>query len=136
MENNNDLLPIIKDESNVFLLKNQKRYWAMIYLKEKRRNGEKDVIISAINNFQDRGSKDLVEKIERGIPVSWNIIQENSVQLWMNKIEKLKLPEIRGCEQDGVYSWIDRYEYDAEFLGIMGGILNPETFFTETGGVF
>ncbi len=77
----------------------------------------------------------LVEKLEMGIPVNWQEIQENSVQLWMTKINKLKLQEIRGCRQDGIYSWIDSYEYDAYFLGIMGGILQPEAFFKETGGV-
>ncbi len=77
----------------------------------------------------------LVEKLEMGIPVNWQDIQQNSVQLWMKKIDKLHLREIRGCKQDGIYSWIDSYEYDADFLGIMGGILNPETFFKETGGV-
>ena len=77
----------------------------------------------------------LVEKLEKGIPVNWQEIQENSVQLWMARIDKLKLQEIRGCHQDGIYSWVDRYEYDADFLGIMGGILRPETFFKETGGV-
>jgi len=49
-------------------------------------------------------NKELVEKLEKGIPVGWNVIQENSVQLWMNKIEKLKLPAISGCQQDGIYS--------------------------------
>ncbi len=78
---------------------------------------------------------DLVEKLERGIPVSWQEIQEMSVQLWMTKINKLKLREISGCQQDDIYSWIDTYEYDANFLGIMGGILEPETFFKETGGI-
>jgi len=78
---------------------------------------------------------DLVEKLERGIPVSWQEIQEMSVQLWMTKINKLKLREISGCQKDDIYSWIDTYEYDANFLGIMGGILEPETFFKETGGV-
>lgn len=80
-------------------------------------------------------NKDLVANLEKGVPVSWSIIQENSVQLWMNNIKKLGLKEIAGCQKDGIYSWIDRYEYDADFLGIMGGILNPETFFKETGGV-
>jgi len=80
-------------------------------------------------------STELVEKLEMGIPVSWQVIQENSVQLWMPRIEKLKLHEIMGCQHDGVYSWIDSYEYDADFLGIMGGILQPETFFREAGGV-
>jgi len=78
----------------------------------------------------------VVKKLEMGIFVNWQEIQENSVQLWMAKIDKLELPEIRGCSQDGIYSWINCYEYDAEFLGIMGGILQPEIFFRETGGLF
>lgn len=77
----------------------------------------------------------LVKKLEMGIPVNWQTIQESSVQLWMSKIKKLQLHVIKGCQQDDIYSWIDSYEYDADFLGIMGGILNPENFFKETGGV-
>ncbi len=77
----------------------------------------------------------LVEKLEMGIPVSWQKIQEMSVQLWMTKINKLKLHHISGCQKDDIYSWIDIYEYDADFLGIMGGIFQPETFFKETGGL-
>ena len=77
----------------------------------------------------------LVKKLEMGIPVNWQEIQRNSVQLWMAKINKLELQKIRGCKQDGIYSWIDTYEYDSNFLGIMEGILQPETFFKETGGV-
>ncbi len=80
--------------------------------------------------------KGLVKELEMGIPVNWQSIQENSVQLWMNKIADLKLTPIRGCKQDSIYSWVDSYEYDANFLGIMGGILEPESFFRETGGVF
>ncbi len=60
-------------------------------------------------------NKNLIEKLEMGIPVSWQTIQENSVQLWMNKINKLQLREIRGCKQDGIYSWLDSYDYDGDF---------------------
>ncbi len=77
----------------------------------------------------------LVKKLETGVTVNWQEIQKNSVQLWMARIDKLELKEIRGCKQDGIYSWIDTYEYDTSFLGIMGGILQPEAFFKETGGV-
>lgn len=78
----------------------------------------------------------LVNKLEMGIPVSWQTIQENSVQLWMSKIYKLQLREIRGCKQDGIYSWIDSYDYDPYFLGIMSGILQQRFFFDRYGGVF
>ncbi|MCU7937065.1 MAG: DEAD/DEAH box helicase [Candidatus Thiodiazotropha sp. (ex Dulcina madagascariensis)] len=77
----------------------------------------------------------LVEKLEKGIPVDWQEIQENSVQLWMNKINKLGLNAIQGCSQDNIYSWTDTHEYDPNFLGIMAGIINPEILFTENGGV-
>ncbi len=70
----------------------------------------------------------LVELLEMGVPVSWQAIQESSVQLWMPRIEKLQLKEIKGCKQDGIYSWTDSFEYDANFLGIMGGLLKPEVF--------
>jgi CRISPR/Cas system-associated endonuclease/helicase Cas3 len=78
---------------------------------------------------------DLVRKLEFGLPVSWQSIQENSVQLWINKANKLNLEPVKGCLHDGIYSWTDSYEYDPAFLGIMAGILNPEIFFKETGGV-
>jgi len=77
----------------------------------------------------------LVGKLEMGVPVNWQDIQKNSVQLWVARIDKLQLKGIRGCRQDDIYSWVDTYGYDADFLGIMGGILQPEAFFKETGGV-
>jgi CRISPR/Cas system-associated endonuclease/helicase Cas3 len=80
--------------------------------------------------------RSLVEKLKMGIPVGWQTIQKHSVQLWTNKINKLQLGEIRGCRQDGIYSWIDSYDYDPKFLGIMSGILQQELFFQAAGGVF
>ncbi len=77
----------------------------------------------------------LVEKLEMGVPVGWQTIQKYSVQLWMNKINKLYLREIRGCKQDGIYSWVDSYDYDPNFLGIMSGLLQQEIFFQNAGGV-
>ncbi len=79
--------------------------------------------------------RSLIEKLEMGIPVNWQTIQENSVQLWMTKINKLKLRELKGCSQDEIYSWIDNYDYDPNFLGIMSGVLQERIFFQETGGV-
>lgn len=78
---------------------------------------------------------ELVEKMEAGVPVSWQSIQENSVQLWVNRINKLNLKAVKGCIQDNIYSWTDTYEYDPDFLGIMAGIINPKKFFEDTGGV-
>lgn len=78
--------------------------------------------------------EDIVKKMESCIAVDWQLIQENSVQLWNSKISKLQLNPIKNCEQDNIYSWIDKYEYD-EFLGIMAGVVKPLRFFIETGGL-
>lgn len=67
--------------------------------------------------------RELVKKLELKIPIRWQEIQAESVQLWMYKINKLKLRPIKNCETDKIYNWIDSYEYDANFLGIMGGLL-------------
>mgnify|MGYP005844865845 CR=1 FL=1 len=80
-------------------------------------------------------SKDLVDKIRLGVPVPWQEIQKNSVQLWGTKIRKLGLNAV-GNSNDEVYSWVDTYEYDANFLGIMGGLLKADAFLKEQGGVF
>lgn len=76
----------------------------------------------------------LVKKLERGIPIDWQDLQNNSVQLWANKIKKFNLKPIVGCLHDDIYSWTDTYDYDPQFLGIMAGIIEPELFFKETGG--
>jgi len=104
---------------------------------------EKQNFQQVANNYQIIDSetatvvidRNLIEKLEMGIPVSWQSIQENSVQLWTSKINKLKLREIRGCKQDGIYSWIDNYDYDPRFLGIMSGILQEKLFFHDAGGI-
>lgn len=80
--------------------------------------------------------QDLVEKLKLGIPIGWQTIQDNSVQLWSSKIKKLKLNPIDKCSKDHIYSWIDSYEYDSEFLGIMGGIINTDNFFKTEYGIF
>ena len=43
----------------------------------------------------------------------------HSIQLWSSKIKKLALKRIGFGEE--LYEW--GYEYDAEFLGIMKGVL-------------
>lgn len=64
----------------------------------------------------------------------WKLVQKHSVQLWFNKIGKLELKKIRGCENDEIYSWIDDYEYD-DFLGIYAGLIKPMHVFKNHGGV-
>ena len=80
--------------------------------------------------------QDLVEKLKLGIPVGWQTIQNNSVQLWSHRIKELRLNSIDKCSKDHIYSWIDSYEYDSEFLGIMGGIIKTENFFKTEYGIF
>ena len=69
----------------------------------------------------------LVEKLEHGFPVDWQDLQNNSVQLWMRKIAKLNLQPIANCSQDDIFSWVDAYEYDPHFLGIMPDLINSKT---------
>ncbi|WP_020612862.1 CRISPR-associated helicase/endonuclease Cas3 [Sediminispirochaeta bajacaliforniensis] len=78
---------------------------------------------------------DVVQKLELGIPVSWQNIQESSVQLWSNKIQKWHLHPVARCKNDDIFSWTDTYEYDSSFLGIMGGILKIDKFFKNEGGI-
>lgn len=73
--------------------------------------------------------------LEIGIPVGWQDIQNNSVQLWSSKIAKLELCTIKNCKKDQIYSWVDKYEYDADFLGIMAGLVKLEQLFQEDYGV-
>lgn len=75
----------------------------------------------------------IVEALERGY-ADWRLVQKHSVQLWFNKIGKLELKKIRGCENDEIYSWIDSYEYD-DFLGIYAGLIKPMNLFKNHGGV-
>ncbi len=79
--------------------------------------------------------RNIVDQLEMGIPVSWQSIQEHSVQLWMSRINKLRLREIKNCKQDRIYSWIDCYDYDPGFLGVMGGIIQIDSLFMDEGGV-
>ena len=69
----------------------------------------------------------LVEKLEHGFPVNWQDLQNNSVQLWMQKIAKLNLRPIVNCSQDNIFSWTDAYEYDPSFLGIMPDLINSKS---------
>ncbi len=69
----------------------------------------------------------LVEKLEYGFPVNWQDLQNNSVQIWVQKIAKLNIQPIANCFQDNIYSWTDVYEYDPDFLGIMPDLINSKS---------
>ncbi len=59
--------------------------------------------------------EELKESISKNIPVSYKKIQNQSIQIWRNKIEQFG---ITPCEQEsGIYFW--NYGYDPDFLGYM-----------------
>lgn len=79
----------------------------------------------------------LVNAIRKGSTVSKVEIMQYSVQIWANKIEKLALepviPFTEATSANNMFSWI--YEYDADFLGYMAGVLKLDDFFAAGGGV-
>lgn len=63
--------------------------------------------------------QDLISKIENYKLIESKEILRNSVQIWVNKIEKLKLIPLKG--HINIFKWC--YDYDQNFLGYMKGIL-------------
>jgi len=61
----------------------------------------------------------MAERIRGGDRVRRTELLLNSVQVWVDRVEKLALPTIGYKEE--VYAW--PYEYDPQFLGIMAGVL-------------
>ncbi len=59
--------------------------------------------------------ENLKKRIENGVPINYREIQENSVQIWRNKID---LFGVTPCEEKSrIYFWNRRY--DGNFLGYM-----------------
>ncbi|WP_230660569.1 DEAD/DEAH box helicase [Psychrobacter sp. I-STPA10] len=77
----------------------------------------------------------LKHSLKLGFFVDWKDIQKHSVQLWFNKIQHFHLIPIPNAQIDNVYSWIDTYDYN-DFLGIFAGVIEIDTFFEQTGGVW
>jgi len=79
----------------------------------------------------------LVNAIRNGRSVSKIEIMQYSVQIWAHKIEKLALepiiPFTEAVSANSMYSWV--YDYDADFLGYMAGVLKLDDFFAAGGGV-
>lgn len=65
--------------------------------------------------------KTLIDKLERHEKVDPKEINIKSVQLWVNKINKLNLDFVKGYENAELYAW--PYNYDPDFLGYMAGVL-------------
>lgn len=66
-------------------------------------------------------NENVIEKLERHLPVNWREIQNSSVQIWSYRLDFLKVPEIHGYK--GLYKWL--YAYD-DFIGYMAGVLRLE----------
>ncbi|HBF34996.1 TPA: CRISPR-associated protein [Candidatus Sumerlaeota bacterium] len=68
---------------------------------------------------------ELIKKLIDRVPVSFTDLLRGSVQIWAQKIDALKLPQLQGrpnifiCPQD----W-----YDPEFIGYMKGVLEVKGF--------
>jgi len=69
-------------------------------------------------------------RIERGYNVRWHDVQENSIQLWSNKIKKLGLCKI----QDTDMFYIQEDSYDPNLLGVMKYVLGVDDFI-KNGGI-
>lgn len=107
-----------KDKSDILLLEEQKQGFQEVSKEYRIIDSDTATVIVDAK---------LVEKLERGFPVNWQDVQNNSVQLWMRKIDKLKIQPIVNCSQDDIFSWTDTYEYDPDFLGIMPDLINSKT---------
>lgn len=65
--------------------------------------------------------KEIIYKIENYENIDAKEILLNSVQIWANKIEKLKLTPLKNHANSAIYIWC--YDYDPNFLGYMKGVL-------------
>ena len=110
--------PDKKIKSELLLLEEQKQGFQEVSTKYRIIDSDTAMVIVDVK---------LVEKLEHGFPVDWQDLQNNSVQLWMQKIDKLKLNPIVNCFQDNIFSWTDTYEYDPDFLGIMPDLINSKS---------
>lgn len=76
--------------------------------------------------------QEFIDKLKKYEKVEWQTLQENSVQLWANKIDELRLPPV--CDQcPDLFAW--PYEYDT-FLGYMAGVIKLKKFSVSGFGVF
>lgn len=76
---------------------------------------QKQFKIIASNTITAVVNENLKQRIEKNIPVNYRKIQENSVQIWRNKIDSFG---VTPCEEkSGIYFWNRRY--DGNFLGYM-----------------
>jgi CRISPR-associated endonuclease/helicase Cas3 len=72
---------------------------------------------------------ELIERLEKHVPVGWRDVQKASVQIWGYRLNDLRIPEVLG--HPGIYKW--PYAYDA-FIGYMAGLLSVEAVVRGIGG--
>ena len=76
---------------------------------------QKDFKLIASNTITAVVSDEIYDKLMKNIPLHYRDLQQNSVQIWRNKIEKFGMTPIDQAAQ--LYKW--NYRYDANFLGYM-----------------
>jgi CRISPR-associated endonuclease/helicase Cas3 len=79
---------------------------------------------------------DLKAALKAYRPVDFETLLKGSVQIWANKIEKLKLNILRRSSRSpelDIYEW--NYDYDPDFLGYMKGVLQLADFISAGGAV-
>ena len=75
--------------------------------------------IIASNTITAVVDEKLKQRIEKNIPVNYREIQENSVQIWRNKIDSFG---VTPCEEkSGIYFW--NFGYYPNFLGYMKNLV-------------
>ncbi len=58
---------------------------------------------------------EIAKRLAHGAPVPFKEIQDNSVQIWSNKIASMKLKPMNGSDE--IYEL--NYRYESNFLGYM-----------------
>lgn len=69
----------------------------------------------------------LREQLEQHNPVEFQALLKGSVQIWAAKLRSLRLEPLPGRRE--IYAW--PYDYDAEMLGYMAGVLKIRQFLEE-----
>lgn len=130
---------VTKSLRKEFSRESEQRKQAQCILEQEQKNNFQEVMqqmkIINTNTVTVIVNAEIQKKLECGCPIDWQEIQNYSVQLWLNNVEKWHLKALKSCPSDRIYSWLDQYEYD-DFLGIFAGIIKSEQFFKDLGGVF
>jgi len=83
---------------------------------------EKDFQVIASDTRTVVVGDELIERLEKHLPVNWRDIQKSSVQIWGYRLDALHIPEV--LRHHGIYKWIFNYD---DFIGYMAGVLRIAT---------